>query len=577
MSLSLAVYISLAVFALALAARCSGWFIRVIGPENGASPFKGRFKAALAGTLGTVFSLKIFVVIGVFFRDALFQWPILRQSIYRFIMHMSIFAGFVFLLIFHALGKFVTAPLFDENFAYLNPFLFLRDAAGILVLLGLGMAVARRIARRKMRIKTNLGDVYAIFIVGLIILSGFALCSVKMTSHDVFLSMSLDYAGLDPEGTPDDLNALEAYWAANYGLVSPVFKAPFDQDLLTSGEAVNESCVSCHVKNGNAPASFALAKIMAPAAGLFNSASSVNILYWGHVLACLLGLAILPFTKMFHVFSTPLALVLKNTVTPLSRPENLMTRRLVALSACTHCGTCSLRCSAMMAHHVTGNPFILPSEKVGALKRLARGKKPTASELCAVSQGIMLCTNCDRCTVVCPSGLELRDIWVSARQGILLAGPPEPLVWTPFSFLRGLNREKLSPAEYEGPVETARKALEASFSTLADKNAELVVILNADTADIDPTFRGCFGCTNCTNVCPVVKSFDEPEKSLGLAPHQIMAAVGMGASVAAAGCHMVRECLTCYQCQEHCPQNVAVTDVIYRLKEQAARAFASKP
>jgi len=29
---------------------------------------------------------------------------------------------------------------------------------------------------------------------------------------------------------------------------------------------------------------------------------------------------------------------------------------------------------------------------------------------------------------------------------------------------------------------------------------------------------------------------------------------------------MLWDCLTCYQCQEHCPQNVKVTEVLYGLK-----------
>jgi heterodisulfide reductase subunit C len=29
---------------------------------------------------------------------------------------------------------------------------------------------------------------------------------------------------------------------------------------------------------------------------------------------------------------------------------------------------------------------------------------------------------------------------------------------------------------------------------------------------------------------------------------------------------MLWDCLTCYQCQEHCPQSVKVTDVLYCLK-----------
>jgi heterodisulfide reductase subunit C len=35
------------------------------------------------------------------------------------------------------------------------------------------------------------------------------------------------------------------------------------------------------------------------------------------------------------------------------------------------------------------------------------------------------------------------------------------------------------------------------------------------------------------------------------------------------GAKMIWDCLTCYQCQEHCPQNVKVTDILYELKYMA--------
>jgi heterodisulfide reductase subunit C len=38
---------------------------------------------------------------------------------------------------------------------------------------------------------------------------------------------------------------------------------------------------------------------------------------------------------------------------------------------------------------------------------------------------------------------------------------------------------------------------------------------------------------------------------------------------------MLWSCLTCYQCQEHCPQGVKVTDLLYELKNQAAREVAA--
>jgi heterodisulfide reductase subunit C len=34
---------------------------------------------------------------------------------------------------------------------------------------------------------------------------------------------------------------------------------------------------------------------------------------------------------------------------------------------------------------------------------------------------------------------------------------------------------------------------------------------------------------------------------------------------------MLWDCVTCYQCQEHCPQGVKVTDVLYELKNLAIK------
>jgi heterodisulfide reductase subunit C len=43
----------------------------------------------------------------------------------------------------------------------------------------------------------------------------------------------------------------------------------------------------------------------------------------------------------------------------------------------------------------------------------------------------------------------------------------------------------------------------------------------------------------------------------------------------AAGPRMLWDCVTCYQCQEHCPQNVTVTDILYQLKNLAVKNACS--
>ena len=85
------------------------------------------------------------------------------------------------------------------------------------------------------------------------------------------------------------------------------------------------------------------------------------------------------------------------------------------------------------------------------------------------------------------------------------------------------------------------------------------------------TFKYCFACQNCTTVCPVVEACENPEATLDLMPHQIMCSLGMGLVDMAAGPRMLWDCTTCYQCQEHCPQQVRVTDILFELKNMAIK------
>ena len=72
-------------------------------------------------------------------------------------------------------------------------------------------------------------------------------------------------------------------------------------------------------------------------------------------------------------------------------------------------------------------------------------------------------------------------------------------------------------------------------------------------------------------VCPVVGNYDRPEQVLGLLPHQIMGCLGLGLTQMAAGARMIWDCLTCYKCQENCPQEVEVCDLLFDLKNAAAK------
>jgi heterodisulfide reductase subunit C len=256
-----------------------------------------------------------------------------------------------------------------------------------------------------------------------------------------------------------------------------------------------------------------------------------------------------------------------------SHPANIATRQILELDACTHCGSCTLYCSAMMAYEAIGNAFILPSEKMRFLKSMSAGKELDKDAFQAIQEGVYLCTNCDRCTVVCPSGINLKDLWLSIRENLIQKGIPEPLILSPFSLVRGLNQEDFPKDDYLKPQETTRNTLAGSFGELMDPAKHIAFPLPKDriTEDqiIDPTFSYCFGCQNCTTVCPVVGQHEDPQAALGLLPHQIMCCMGLGLDEMASGANMLWDCVTCYQCQEHCPQQVKVADILYDLKHKA--------
>jgi heterodisulfide reductase subunit C len=76
----------------------------------------------------------------------------------------------------------------------------------------------------------------------------------------------------------------------------------------------------------------------------------------------------------------------------------------------------------------------------------------------------------------------------------------------------------------------------------------------------------CFQCGKCTSVCPVA-SYDERFN-----PRLIVLAALFGdRSKLAAQDSPIWLCTTCYNCHELCPQDVSPVDIIYNIKNLAAR------
>ncbi len=574
-------YLSLAVFAIGLVFKVSTWFRYSLSPAAAGIPAAKRVLAAVKGILLTVFSAKILTLLKVLVLDVLLQTRTLKESLLRWWMHMLISGGFMLLLLMHALEKIVSVSLFSDYYNTLNPFMFLRDFFGLMVMVGLALAVYRRFFMKIPRLKTAAMDHYAIIILAVIMVSGFLLEGIKITSYTRYQEMVEDYAELEEQ---KEIEALESYWVEYFSVVSSNVKAPFDKEVLSQGREIHEeSCLDCHSRPQWAFTGYAVAKIIKPIALSLNRAGAADILWYIHFMACFIGLAYLPFSKMFHILASPVSLLANAVMDPeTSDPANITTRQVMELDACTHCGACTLRCSVGVVFEEIPNVNILPSEKIAALKTLASGKNISKQDIRTIQEGLYLCTNCLRCTGVCPVGINLQELWFSAREALLQKGCPEPLILSPLSLYRGLMQSAIGPDQYQNPIQLAKKLISDEFkidiqfntinTTHRDDTLKHKLRLSAQST----TFTFCYNCKTCTAVCPLMHNFDNPQAALGLLPHQIMHALSWGLTDLIMSSRMLWVCLGCYQCQDHCPQGVHITDVFYELKNISIKKVRDK-
>jgi heterodisulfide reductase subunit C len=95
-------------------------------------------------------------------------------------------------------------------------------------------------------------------------------------------------------------------------------------------------------------------------------------------------------------------------------------------------------------------------------------------------------------------------------------------------------------------------------------------------SDLDSNFRNeiksmpngdeinaCFACSTCTSACPIANLWKYK-------PHQLIRMILLGMKEEVLTSDEIWLCLTCFQCQERCPQKVRVTDIFFDCKNLAA-------
>jgi heterodisulfide reductase subunit C/nitrate reductase gamma subunit len=519
--------------------RVVTWFTRWVGPAAARPGAAARVGAALRGLGATLVSPRLLRVLGAVLVDVLGGRRLVARDPVRGLAHLAIAAGFTALLVLHGLHAAVTDRLFKGAASTLNPWLWLRDLAGLLVLAGLVVSAARRRGRRRGLPRLRRRDPLFVALLVVVVASGFLLAAVKIGSARAFERMAKEYASASGE----ELRPLRLLWAAEYGVVFPGAPPP-DAAALKAGRAMAEqSCTSCHVPPRAAFVSYPLARAVRPAAGPLDRADAARWLLQLHLLACCVGLAYLPVSRFFHVVADPVSLLARAGARP-GAAANRPTRRALALDACVRCGLCDERCAVRALAALTGNELVLPSAKLLATRAATRGAldEPALERLAA---GAHACTDCGRCSRGCPAGLDLADLWAASRDDLAVRGRPAAAV----------RITAVPAAEWAERLAAAAPAtpppLPASTALTGDRR----------------TFSPCVQCQTCTNVCPVV-ACSAGDGGVDVTPQKVMNLLRLGLVDLAIGSRMVWSCATCYQCQEHCPAGIRVTDVLYELRNR---------
>jgi Fe-S oxidoreductase/nitrate reductase gamma subunit len=415
-------YGALIVFFLGLALKVSRWFFHSSSPRYADIPARQRVRDVLRGVISTLFSGRLLALIQTLLLDVLGQRPLWHRDRLTWCMHVLIFYGFLGLLLMHALHTYVVDPFLTSSYyaPTLNPYLFLRNFFGLLLLAGIVIALYRRFVLKVPRLRQGAPDHLALILLGLLIFSGLFLEMVRIPSPKLYRSMVADYTGdtLDPL----ESQALESYWVKIHGLAPFSATITLDKKQLELGKELNELfCAECHSDSRWGFLGYTGSRLVKPVAPFLDRIALAEVLWYLHWLVAFIGLAYLPFSKFFHALTSPLSLLVNtaHTNSHNHHPGSLVVKQIMELDACTRCGECSRWCSACVNLEEVPFPDMLPALRVSSMQVLTRARPLGGEAGQLLWEGSYRCTMCGRCKEVCPVGIGLRDLWLSMRESLV--------------------------------------------------------------------------------------------------------------------------------------------------------------
>jgi Fe-S oxidoreductase/nitrate reductase gamma subunit len=340
-----------------------------------------------------------------FFVDALLQKRVLSKT-YPGVMHALIFWGVTIQVLGTGINlmqmqlfiPFVELP-FPRGSAYLA-YELIMDLAGAAILIGIGMAMLRRWILRPKTLESRWDDHFALILLLLIPLMGFTTEAMRL------LSTQPEWAAWSPVG--------QAY----AGLFS-LFGLP-----ASSAAAVH---------------------------GFF---------FWTHAVLGLTLVGTLPFTKLRHLFYTPLNAVLRSfrrsgvldkienidevELLGVGKVEEFAPRDLLSFDACVRCGRCEEACPAYQSGMDYSPRTFIQALRTAAQIELTGANGNGHQRGASLSEYVheettWACTTCGACLSLCPAYVNPVDRVIDMRRyQVLTTGKmPKPVGET----LRNLERQ----------------------------------------------------------------------------------------------------------------------------------------
>ncbi|KGK86529.1 Fe-S oxidoreductase [Desulfosporosinus sp. HMP52] len=153
-------------------------------------------------------------------------------------------------------------------------------------------------------------------------------------------------------------------------------------------------------------------------------------IWYFHMLLTFGFIAYIPYSKLFHMFASPLNIFLKSnspigTLTPVDcltedqkrvgagYYNEFSKKQLLELDACISCGRCQKGCPA----HLSGRP-LSPRVLVQTLKKHSKKKATTLINQVISQETLWSCTTCGLCEVKCPIYIEHIKRIVDLRRGL---------------------------------------------------------------------------------------------------------------------------------------------------------------